>query len=489
MIYGLGADPGGLDVQECVTCYWAAGQFNGYLYSVNPADQSIRTQMAESYERVDDVTYIWKLRPGIRFHDVDPTLGREVTAEDVVYSMERRRDDPVSQNDKQLLRDFTASMEATDDYTFQLVTTRPYSPTVDEISNSSYAIIPREAVEKWENLQQHPVGCGAYILTEFVRGERVESRKNPDFYMEGLPYIDSVDWVIIPDQSTLLEAFRTGQHDYNTATLDKLKVEDLEKIEHIVVRKSPNYWSPTLILRVDQPPFEDKRVWQAIDLAVDRQDLIDKIAFGEGRFTGPIVPDLEYWALPQEELREFYKVDLTEAKQLLSAAGYPDGFDVDVPVENVLNIGKHAEVVKEHLAKIGVNCKLQLKELGVYLGQHLYGGDFQMTWYINLPYIEPDRPLGNWFSLGAAGFSFPHYDNPEMDDWVWKERAEFDLEKRREIILEAQRAMIQEHGPQINTISAQTWVAHWDWVHGVGETIGLGSASFLGITTWLTERV
>ena len=76
--------------------------------------------MADSYEQVDETTYVWKLKPGIKFHDIDPTWGREVTAEDVVYSMERRRDEPTSQNDKQLLRDYTASFSATDALTFKL---------------------------------------------------------------------------------------------------------------------------------------------------------------------------------------------------------------------------------------------------------------------------------------------------------------------------------------------------------------------------------
>jgi peptide/nickel transport system substrate-binding protein len=131
---------------------------NGYLHSVELEDQSIYPQMASAVEHPDEVTYIWKLRQGIKFHDVEPVNGREVTADDVLYSMTRRRDDPTIYNDKQLLRDFTASMEATDPLTFRLVTTRPYSPVLDEIGNPSYAIIPQEAIEKWGDLSQHPIG-------------------------------------------------------------------------------------------------------------------------------------------------------------------------------------------------------------------------------------------------------------------------------------------------------------------------------------------
>lgn len=489
-VIGLPADPGGLDVQQSVTGYWVSGNFNGYLHSVNLDDQKVYPQMAEHVEHVDEVTYVWTLRRGIRFHNIDPTFGREVTAEDVVFSMERRRDDPSIMNDKQLLRDYTASMEAPDPYTFRLVNTRPYAPALDEIGNPSYAIIPREAIEKWGDLSQHPVGCGAFILEEYAKAERVKVRKNPDFYMEGRPFLDSIDWALIPDVSTLYQAFRTKQHDSCGATLDKLKVEELQNTPGVIVRDSPNYWTRCLLLRVDKPPFTDRRLWQAVDLAVDRQDLIDKMAFGEGRFNGPVSPYLEYWCLPQEEVREFYKTDIAEAKRLMAAAGYEDGLEVDAPVMNTANLTKDAEIVREHLAKIGIRLNIQVRDIAVLLAQHLYAGNFQMLWFYNLPYVEPDRPLCQWFSKGIAGLSFTGYYSEEMDNWIWRERSEFDPEKRREIVLDAQRAMMREHGPQINTYTPRGWAARWDWVHTLREGAGMGltSRNFLGIDTWMTAR-
>jgi peptide/nickel transport system substrate-binding protein len=488
MVIGLGSDPGHLDEQECVTCYWIASQFNGFLFHINLRSQEMMMQMAESFEQPSDTEYVWKLKPGIKFHNVDPVFGREVTADDCVYSFTRRLEDPVSQNDKQLLRDFTARWEALDPLTFKLTTKAPYRPAIDELGNPTYAIIPHEAVEKFGTLAQNPVGCGPYILDKFTRSESVVMHKNPDYFMPGRPYLDSREWVIILDYSTLLQAFKTGQHDYNGALLDKLKVEELQKIDHVVVIKAPNFWRHCLLLRVDRPPLNDQRVWEAIDLAVDRDDLINKMAFGEGKYTGPVPADLEYYSLPQDELRDFYKVDLTKAKELLSAAGYPDGFELDTPVENVTDMTKCAEVVKEHLAKIGVRTNLQPKELGVYLAQHLYASEFEATWYYNLPYLEPDRPLCQYYTRGQAGFSFSKYSNPKMDEWVEKERAEFDNEKRREIILAAQREMIGEHGPQINTYIPQAWAAYWDWVHGPETTVDLGAWSYLGIDVWMTPR-
>ncbi|HEY5472130.1 MAG TPA: ABC transporter substrate-binding protein, partial [Candidatus Limnocylindrales bacterium] len=256
----------------------------------------------------------------------------------------------------------------------------------------------------------------------------------------------------------------------------------------INVRTGPNFWRRTFMLRVDKPPFNDPRVRQTLDIAIDRQDLIDKMAFGDARIAGPIVPDLRPWALPQEELDEFYKMDRAQAKQLLSAAGYPDGLDVDLKVANVADLSKLATIVMGHLAEVGIRCKLELQELGIHLAQTLYPGNFQMTAYYNLPYPEPDRPLCQWFSKGQAGITFSGYNNPEADEWIWKERAEFDPDKRTQIILDAQRFFMKEHGPQISTISDTGYGAYWDWLHGVDENIGRGTYFDLGISYRLTDR-
>jgi peptide/nickel transport system substrate-binding protein len=488
LVYGLNSDPGDLDEQEGVTNYWCSSQFNGFLFHINTTTQDMMLQMADNYEQPDHLTYIWTLKPGVKFHNVDPVNGRVVTADDVVYSLTRRRDDPVSQNDKQFLHDFTAGFEAVDAQTFKLTTKQPYRPTIDEIGNPSYPIVPHEAVEKFGDLKSNPVGCGPYILTEFVRAQTVRMHRNPDYFMAGRPYLDNIEWQIILDPSTCLQAFETGQNDYTTVALDKLKVEHLQTLPHVVLLDAPNFWRHAFLLRVDQDPFKDPRTWEAIDLTVDRSDLIDKMAFGEGQYTGPVPASLTQYTLPQDELRDFYKVDIAKAKQLLSAAGFSDGLSFDCPLENVVDMQKFATVLKDQLSKANINMNIIPRELGTYLAQNLYARNFQGTMYYNLPYVEPDRPLCQWYSKGQAGFSFSGYSNPAMDAWVDKERAEFDNTKRQQIILDAQRDMIKQHGPQINTYIPNAWAAFKDWVHGVDKMVGLGAWAYLNIDDWVTPK-
>jgi peptide/nickel transport system substrate-binding protein len=477
----------GLDVQ-LNTDFYGAAMFYGYLFDMDRRDNTLHLQAADSYEQVDELNHVWKLKQGIKFQNVDPMYGREFVADDVAYSFTRRRDEPNCKNDKSFLRDYTSGFEATDKYTFRLATKVPFSPILDELTNPSYPIVPREAVEKWGDLQQHGVGFGAYISQDFTRGERFTYVKNPDFYMKGLPYRDSGEVRVIPDASTLNAAFKTGSLDSFWGPTPRPKVEEWAKIKGINVRAYDNTWHRTFLLRVDKPPFNDIRVREAIDLCFDRQDMIDKMAFGYGKFAGPVVQDLAPYALPDQELRDFYKVDIAKAKQLLSAAGYENGLDVEVKVMNASDMSKLSQIVAQNLGKAGINAKLVLQELGLYLTQTLYPGNFEMTCYWNLPYDEPDRPLCQWFSKGQAGFSFTGYNNPQADEWIWKERSEFDPEKRRQIILDAQRFFITEHGPQISTETDQGYGASWNWVHGIDENIGRGNYLLLGVHTWLTEK-
>jgi len=480
----------GLDLQVNVDWFGSAW-FHGYMFGIDhrKEEEAIDFEAADSYERIDELTHVWKLKQGIKFQNVDPMFGRELVADDVVYSTTRRRDNPAGQSDKQFLRDLTDHFEATDKYTFRLATKAPYAAILDEFGDASYPIVPREAVEKWGDLQQHGVGFGAYIMEEFVRGERLKVVKNPDFYMEGRPYVDSIELLVIPDDSTIAKAFETGQTvSYGGSQPNRPKVDRWKNIKGIRVRGGNNYWHRTFMLKTAKPPFDDVRVREAVDLAIDRQDIIDKMAFGYGKVSGPIVPDMVRYALPQEELREFYKVDIAKAKQLLSAAGYENGLDVELKVESVADLSKLAQIVAQHLGKTGINCKLTLQELGIFLAQTMYAGNFEMMCYYNLPYEHPDRPLLQWHSKGQAGISFSGYNNPEADEWIRKERSEFDPEKRRQIILDAQRFFINEHGPQISTETDTGYGASWDYIHGVDENINRGQFLLLGVHNWLTEK-
>jgi len=457
------------------------------LHAINMDNQEFIPLVAESLEQPDQMTYIWHLRRGVKFQNVEPTFGREVNAQDVVYSFDRLKN-ASTLNDRKLLTRYSDGFEATDDYTFRLRTNRLYSPAIDHTGNFSYCIVPREAVEKWGDLSTQAAGCGAWILADYVRGERVRLRKNPDYFWAGRPYPDAEEWLIIPDTGTLWQTFRTGRLDYCNVNVDKFKRDEVKDNPSVVVQAAPSLYTTNCYIRVDRPPFSDERVREALDIAIDRDDYIAKLYFGEGRYNGPIPWPLEYWALPQEELRSTLAYDPAKAKQLLSAAGYGDGLELKTPVPSVTDISQTATIVADHYSKIGVNLKIDVQDLAVYLTQYLYTSEFDITFFLNLPYMEPDMPLRAYYSQGQnADTSTTKTNDPEVDALIEGLWEIFDREERRAAVLDVQRVLLKKHGPVYPLCSPEGYAAFSSRIKGSGALTATGLVGWLGVDYWVQQ--
>jgi len=482
---GISVDPGSLDPNLSVVSGFLSCRIHNPLHTINMDTQELMPLVAEALEQPDETTYIWKLRTGVRFQNVDPTYGREVNAEDVVYSFDRLKAGPTL-NDRKLLTRYAEGYEATDNYTFRLRTNRIYSPALDQTGNFSYCVVPREAVEKWGDLSTHAVGCGAWILDDYVRGERVRLRKNPDYYKAGRPFPDEEEWLVIPDTGSLWQTFRTGRLDYSNVNVDKFKRDEVKNNPSIAVVESPSLYTINCYIRVDRPPFNDDRVREALDIAIDRDDYIAKLFFGEGRYNGPVPWPLEYWALPQDELRSTLKYEPERAKQLLSAAGYGDSLELQTPVPNMGDCPQVATIVADHYRKVGVNLKIELKDLGVYLAQYLYASQFDITFFLNLPYMEPDMPLRSYYSKGQNADKNPGMSNdPEVDALIEGLWEIFDREERRKAVLDVQRVLLKKHGPLYPLCSPEGYVGYSSRMKGIQE--GSGLVGWLGISYWLQQ--
>lgn len=481
--FGIPADPGDLDPQKTITAGYIAARIHNPLHGVNVATQGFYPLVAEHLEQPDEMTYVWKLRKGVKFHNVDPTYGREVNAEDAVYSFDRLKAGP-TMNDRKLLTLYSESYEAVDDHTFKLRTNRPFSPATNHIGDYPYCIVPREAVEKWETLSSHAAGCGGWILDTFTRGERARLRKNPDYYRPGRPFPDEEEWLVIPDSGSLWQAYKTGKLDFVGLNVDKFKRQEVESDSSFQIVASPASWKIDCYIRVDRPPFNDERVREALDIAIDRDDFIEKLYFGEGRWNGPIAWPLEYWALPQDEIRPVLDYDPEKAKQLLSAAGYGDGLELNAPCMNFGDSPRVGEVVADHYRRIGVNLKLDPRDLGVYLSQLLYPGEFDITFFQNSIGTEPDRPLRSYYSEGQNADVNPGRTNdPEVDaliEGIWEI---FDLEEKREYVLDVQRTLLKKHGPMYPLCSEEGYVGYSSRMHGLQE--GTGIIGWMGIDYWV----
>ena len=342
--------------------------------------------LAESWEWPDNETIIYHIRKGVRFHDIPPVNGREMTAEDVVYSIKRFLAEGSWLGS--VYRVGTAndtgptSVEATDKWTVVVKTLPESQGTILQNLTVALRVIPHEMVEQYGDMTDWKSACGTgpYILTDYVRDGSVTFARNPNYWRDHplypgmkLPFPDRVRALVIEDTSTQIAALRTGK-------IDELRGVDWTDSEGIMNTNpeikytrylspfSPNIWYH---LDNEDLPYQDIRVRRALAMAIDREAIIEGIYNGNAeKYCHPVVPlpELSDMFVPLEELpetaQELYKYDPEKAKTLLAEAGYPNGFKAKITCSD--GYVDLMSIVKEMWADVGVELELDVKERGVY---------------------------------------------------------------------------------------------------------------------------
>ena len=319
-------------------------------------------------------------------------------------------------------------------------------------------------------LGQKAWGSGPYQLSEFRGTERIILKRHPEYFLNPKPWLDSINYLIITEPQSLLAAFDSGQHDVNGALMRKAQAEERAKKEQFIVVKAPTRFYPVIHFKTHETqPYSDVRVREAIDLGIDRDEIISLIWDGEGNYNGPVQWLMARFALPQDELRTAQPYDPVKAKQLLASAGYEDGFEAKMKIPRVPGapfIADLSALLKDQLSKIGVNLLLDEVELGTFIANVILPGNFEMAFFPNLPYDEPDRPLSFYHTRGVTGVgNWNNYTNPELDALIDAQSVEFDEPTRIKTILDVQRICLAEHGPQITMPSGNFYAARWNYVH------------------------
>ena len=442
-----------------------------FLGGFDNGKQEFNVLAAESYEQVSDTEYVFKLRPDVNFANLAPMNGRKLVADDVLYSYERFRDLEQAQNND-FFKTVVDQMTAVDETTFRLTTKLPWAEALSEIGGIQKAIVGKEDVEQRGDLSTGGIGAGPFILEEYVKSERTTLVRNPDYFNKELPYVDEVTQITILDLNTLLQAYKSDQIDINGALLTKLDYEDLEGNEDLVNMKMPALHYGSFGMNASIEPWSDPRVREAVYIGIDRQQFIDKVFLGEATPQGVLNNGLEYWVLPQDEFKEFTGPDVQRAKDLLSAAGHGDGLDITIETSGGVQLYiDHAEVLVSELQKIGINATLNLTDLPTYLSTKLFAGDFPSTVFTHNPYETPKIPLGFYHKLGLGNGSWWHYDNPDVTALIDEQAQELDAEKRKEIVLEAQRTILGDWAPMLNFASPTLFSSYNKRVGGYDPTL------------------
>jgi peptide/nickel transport system substrate-binding protein len=462
-----------------------------YLYSWKPfAEEAIFNNFALGVEMPspDQTEFIFSLRPGVKIQpqDDNPAAGEDLNSTDVKESWIRRgtaitapdkrfplRISNTSSPDANALR---AALQTPDPLTFSFKLSKPFVPAFREMSNPTWAIVPAKVIEQYGSsftfggLGQKAWGSGPFMLNEFRGTERIILKRHPEYFLNPRPWLDEIRYIIITEPQSLLAAFDSGQHDVNGALMNRAQAEERMKKSELIVKKAPTRFYPVIHFKTHPSlPYSDIRVREAFDLAIDRDEIISLIWDGEGNYNGPVQWLLARFALPQEELRTKQPYDPTRAKQLLAEAGYEDGLEAKMKIPRVPGapfIADLSALLKDQLSEVGINLLLDEVELGTFIANVILPGNFELAFFPNLPYDEPDRPLSFYHTRGVTGVgNWNNYTNPELDKLIDAQSVDFNEETRIATILQAQRMMLDEHGPQITMPGGNFYAARWNYVY------------------------
>jgi peptide/nickel transport system substrate-binding protein len=462
----------------------------GYLLHVDERDDTIVKDHALSVEQPDPVTYIFKLRPDVRFQDITPVGGRNVTADDIAASIIRYRDNPLVTS-KTWHVTVLDRAEAVDATTLRVTTRRPYVYTLAELGGiGGGAILPREVVQNATDISALSIGSGPFRLDNVVRTEHARIMRNESYYRAPIPYLDAMEWTIFASEDARRAAFKARQLDI-TPIHDRTEADELAASSADIESSSePSLACVSLGLRADRPPFNDQRVRGALDLGIDRDALIRDIAFGSGEPLGAVNPHLGdgYWALPRADVVAAHSGTLAieqrraAASALLEAAG-AGGASFTLQVANVPQMIDVATVVRQQLLNLGLDIVMQEIDLVAWF-TNLRRGQFEATVIGHLPYETPDIPVRFYHSAGPDGTSNTFgYADGTLDSLIERSWGETDRASRQRTLLEAQRMMLYAR-PMIQLFTSTGFSTAWKNVRNRHPEL-IGGAAQYNYEQWL----
>jgi len=443
--------------------------------------------LAESWEwSPDRLTLTFKLRQGVKFHNIPPVNGRAMDVEDVLYSWKRFAETGLLRSELVNAANPTApvlSVEAPDSRTivFKLKEPVAFVPTLLATPNSGNPhVVPKEAASGVD-LRVQPIGTGPFMLTAYEPSVRFEYKKNAEYFEKGRPYVDGVNIPIVPEYAAALAQFKTGNiHVYNVSATDLLTVKaDVPQLAlyqgpvQAIGQRSIFGWNPGPL---EVNPFRDERVRQAYSMSWDRDLFID-VVYNTSEFERQGLPvetrwntELQanffpgWWLDPKSkefgENVKYMQKNLDEAKKLMAAAGLANGVEVISSYFTTAQYGpnfpKYVDVLQGMAGEIGIRFKANIIDYNTEFPQKYRDskGRFDGISYKLGPSGGGDDAIGRLiFFNHSQGGGFTGFDpngrgdfsgDPWVDQTLDKAKAEVDTEKRKGLAQEVQRYLAKK---------------------------------------------
>jgi len=443
------------------------------LISQRPGKDTAREyvpEAAQSVEQPDPATVIFKLKPGLTFHDRAPVSGRAVTAEDVVKSQFYVRDNPRS-SIKYFQTEAMQNGEAPDAETvvFTLKAPAAYLFSGTELSHvQGSCIVPTEMHDSLDTAWQ--IGSGPYELAEYEVNVRYRYKRFEGFReaARGMPYVAEKELRVVIDSAAQEAAFRSEQaHIWGYPQVgppfpniaDQLKKDLGNRIE------LDEYLNPamiTLVANVNRPPWNDVRVREALYRYLDRQRMVDLLEAGRGKVTpGPLSIPLEEYQLDPTQTEKYYRQDPRAARQLLEAAGFPFDREVELAIAPSARNQQGAEIIQELASRAGVKVRILSLPFPEWVDRGRRQDSWEWWFSGHPPYDTPLDLLRFQHSQTKHGLQYTGLRDPQTDKMIEQSEQTLDRAERVKLVKEIQIALLEKYTPFIITHNAPAFLARW----------------------------
>ncbi|MEW6184435.1 MAG: ABC transporter substrate-binding protein [Thermodesulfobacteriota bacterium] len=446
----MAADPRSLDPHMEVSVGTTLITLNTYnnLLRFNPEMTGWELELAESVKQINATTYLFKIHKGVRFHDIPPVNGRELTSADVKYSIERVAGQYGKRTDfkhRWYFENKIKSMETPDKYTLIIKTVEPNAAFLRHLSSPWCAIVPKEAVDQFGDLKNQAIGTGPFMIKECVKGSHIALIKNPNYWKKGLPYLDGIHFKIMPDPSSILSAFIADRLDGSAVYHHQIETI-IQKAPQTLIEQLPgtHMW----VLRVQpwiegtkplKPPFDNPKVRQALTMAIDKKKLLHLAWGGNGKIGVGVIPPVLEDSLKETDQ---VKYDPKKAKQLLTEAGYPNGFSIELLTWTSEYMKIPAQILKEMLKEVGIEVKMIFLEQAQYLNR-AYRFDYHLALHITTAGVDPEDWLVPYFGPVDESTVYK-WSNPEIWKLVKEQSKIMDVKKRKAMIRTIQQKLMED---------------------------------------------
>jgi peptide/nickel transport system substrate-binding protein len=415
------------------------------LYSLDENMNLVPT-LATEFDQVSDTEYTIHLRPDVKFHD-----GTPLNSDAVVYSLERVMD---SSNSRHGEFSFIESVTAVDDNTVTIKTKQPHSPTIASLVDPLVSIVKPDV-----NLNTTPVGTGPFKFDSFQKDVKLTVVRNDDYWGEKSK-LDGAILFFVSDPMTRAMQLEGGDVDIALG-LPQTEVQNLKSKSDLEVLSEVSLRENLIYINTKKAPFDNSLVRQAINHAIDRQEIIDTALEGVGGIPaiGPL-SSVDQWSA-NKDLKP-YEFDPSKAKELLEQAGINDsdgdgwlefqGNPFEITIKTYSSRAENkpsAEVVASQLEKIGIKTNLEVVESGTFSTDLAEGNyDLGLGSFNTGTTGDPDYFLTKHFESTGSEAKKTGYSNSDVDNWLQEARKTSDQDKRMDYYRKVQEQVLAD-SPEI----------------------------------------